>query len=75
MEEFMLPWTYQFHERGGYDCMSDAFNIIDSVGDYIITIDLADFHDLDEPEAKIHCEKLAKFIVDRCNDAISGVEE
>mgnify|MGYP000256280844 CR=1 FL=1 len=71
MEEFLLPWTYMFHERGGYYCMTDAIHIIDSSGQYIVTINLGDFHELDDPETKEHCEKLAKFIVDKCNSAFT----
>ena len=77
MEEFMLPWKYEFNEMGGYDCMSDSFDIIDSVGDCIITIDLNCLGELEGQEAKEHGEKLAKFIVDKCNDVSKqeGVQE
>ena len=67
MNKLNLPWKYKFDEMGGYDCMSDAFNIIDSKGERIITIDLADFYDLDKIEAKKHCEDIAKLIIDKCN--------
>lgn len=34
------PWDFNFEENGGYDCMSDAWDICDGLGRLIAKVDL-----------------------------------
>jgi len=34
-----LPWTYEFDDHGGYDCMDGAYMIVDSLGSNIFKVE------------------------------------
>jgi hypothetical protein len=60
-----LPWRAEFDEYGGYDCMSAAWNIIDSKGQVLFYLDcgrIINDHK-DDPEVKDR----AAFIVEEVN--------
>jgi hypothetical protein len=51
-----MPWTYEFDEDGGYDCMSAAYIIADPENDReIVRVDVSDFEPSGEWEAN-HAE-------------------
>lgn len=64
------PWRYEFREGGGYDSMTDGFDILDAAGKLVTTIDLSDYGQLncrDEVEAKPKAERAAALIVNAVN--------
>ena len=38
------PWTVEFDESGGYDCMSSAYKIKGASGRTLFVVDTADFN-------------------------------
>ena len=45
------PWTYEFDEYGGYDCMSAAYTIRDADGEDIFFIECENTNHTPDPEA------------------------
>lgn len=66
----MTPWSYEFREGGGYDSMTDGFDILDAELKLVTTIDLFDYGQRsfgEEPESKRQAESTAALIVNAVN--------
>lgn len=69
MRWFAKPFSYEFDETGGYDCMTCGFHIYNGKHERLLTIDGADYGQgrcayTDIPE---EAENVAKWIVDMAN--------
>ena len=53
------PWSYQFEEDGGYDCITDSFQI--RKGHQLITnVDMADYATADGSIAEVNARLISK---------------
>ena len=70
--EINLPWTIEFDEYSGYDCMTSAYIIKDSKREFIIEIDTGIDGDFGENnEEVIKTKEIAQFIIDSVNKSAS----
>jgi hypothetical protein len=70
-ETFNLPLRWEYSEHGGYDCMSSSYDILDSLGTRIASIDLSDIEsDRDKCEygESKKAELMAEFFVQAANN-------
>lgn len=69
-----IPWRYEFNDNGGYDSMSASYDVFDSTGALIFTIDTDDFdNDVRNSWEEQHApcpqaEAIAKYICDMTHE-------
>lgn len=63
------PWTFKYVYLGGYDCVSNSYDIYDSEDKLVLSIDFTAFGVYGKDEECLDARAVAKFI---CEASVSA---